>query len=46
MRTAFQDKLASLTETVSQMCGLAGAAMERATQALLQADLVLAEQVI
>jgi phosphate transport system protein len=46
MRTAFQDKLASLTETLSQMCGLAGAAMERATQALLQADLVLAEQVI
>ena len=46
MRTAFQDKLASLTETVSQMCGLAGAAMERATQALLQADLALAEQVI
>jgi phosphate transport system protein len=46
MRTAFQDKLASLTETVSQMCGLAGAAMKRATRALLQADLVLAEQVI
>lgn len=46
MRTAFHDQLASLTETLSQMCGLAGAAMERATQALLQADLVLAEQVI
>ena len=46
MRIAFQDKLASLTETLSQMCGLAGAAMEGATQALLQADLVLAEQVI
>jgi phosphate transport system protein len=28
------------------MCGLAGLAMERATQSLLQADLVLAEQVI
>ncbi len=28
------------------MCGLAGEAMERATQALLQADLALAEQVI
>jgi phosphate transport system protein len=28
------------------MCGLAGAAMEKGTQALLQADLVLAEQVI
>ena len=46
MRTAFQDKLASLTESLSQMCGLAGAAMERATEALLQADLLLAEQVI
>ena len=46
MRTAFHDQLAALTETLSQMCGLAGAAMERATQALLQADLVLAEQVI
>ena len=46
MRTGFHDQLASLTETLSQMCGLAGAAMERATQALLQADLVLAEQVI
>ena len=28
------------------MCGLAGVAMEHATQALLQADLVLAEQVL
>jgi phosphate transport system protein len=28
------------------MCGLAGVAMERATQALLQADLMLAEQVL
>ena len=46
VRTAFHDQLASLTETLSQMCGLAGAAMEGATQALLQADLVLAEQVI
>jgi phosphate transport system protein len=46
MRAAFQDKLASLTETLSAMCGLAGEAMEQATQALLQADLVLAEQVI
>jgi phosphate transport system protein len=46
MRTAFQAKLDSLTEGLSEMCGLAGLAMERATQALLQADLVLAEQVI
>ena len=38
----------SLTSTaqLGEMCGQAGVAMERATQALLQADLVLAEQVI
>jgi phosphate transport system protein len=46
MRTAFQDRLDSLINTLAGMCGLAGSAMERATQALLQADLVLAEQII
>ncbi|MGO8941001.1 MAG: phosphate signaling complex protein PhoU [Mycobacterium sp.] len=46
MRTAFQEQLDSLTETLSQMCGLAGLAMERATRALLQADLTVAETVI
>lgn len=46
MRTVFHDQLDALTHTLSQMCGLAGTAMERATQALLQADLALAEQVI
>jgi phosphate transport system protein len=46
MRTAFHEQLDSLTETLSQMCGLAGLAMERATQALLQADLITAEKVI
>jgi phosphate transport system protein len=46
MRTAYHDQLAALTEQLGEMCGLAGVAMERATQALLQADLVLAEQVI
>ena len=46
MRTAFHDQLDALTRTLSDMCGLAGLAMERATQALLQADLVLAEQII
>jgi phosphate transport system protein len=35
-----------LAEQLGTMCGLAGIAMERATQALLQADLVVAEQVI
>ena len=46
MRTAYHEQLASLTDQLGEMCGLAGVAMERATQALLQADLVLAEQVI
>ena len=46
MRTAYHEQLDQLTEQLSEMCGLAGAAMEHATQALLQADLVLAEQVI
>src|SRR3954465_8724324 len=46
MRTAYHEQLASLTDQLGEMCGLAGGAMERATQALLQADLALAEQVI
>src|ERR1700732_2675014 len=46
MRTAYHMELARLTEHLGEMCGLAGAAMEHATQALLQADLVLAEQVM
>jgi phosphate transport system protein len=46
MRTAYHQQLAALNDQLGDMCGLAGAAMERATQALLQADLVLAEQVI
>ena len=46
MRAAFHEQLDSLTETLSQMCELAGAAMERAAQALLQADLLSAERVI
>jgi len=46
MRTAFHDKLDGLIVVVGDMCGLAGEAMAKATQALLQADLVLAEQVI
>jgi phosphate transport system protein len=46
MRTAFHEQLESLTETLSGMCGLAGLAMDRATQALLEADLAIAEQVI
>ena len=46
MRTAYHEQLTELSERLGEMCGLAGAAMERATQALLQADFVLAEQVI
>ena len=46
MRTAFHERLDALTAQLAEMCGLAGVAMERATQALLQADLVSAEQVI
>lgn len=46
MRTAYHEQLSDLAEQLGTMCGLAGIAMERATQALLQADLMLAEQVI
>jgi phosphate transport system protein len=46
MRTAYHEQLAALTAQLGQMCGLTGVAMERATHALLQADLVQAEQVI
>ena len=45
MRTVFHEQLDSLSEMLSNMCGLAGLAMDRATQALLHADLVMAEQV-
>jgi phosphate transport system protein len=46
VRTAFHERLDELKVLLGEMCGLAGAAMEKGTQALLQADLVLAEQVI
>lgn len=46
MRTAYGAQLDALTDQLAEMCRLAGVAMERATQALLQADLILAEQVI
>jgi phosphate transport system regulatory protein PhoU len=46
MRTAYHEQLAELSQQLGEMCRLAGAAMEHATQALLQADLVLAEQVM
>jgi phosphate transport system protein len=46
VRTAYREQLAALTAQLGETCGLAGVAMERATHALLQADLVAAEQVI
>ena len=46
MRTAFHDQMSALRAQVAEMCGLAAAAMDRATRSLLEADLSLAEQVI
>ncbi len=46
MRTVYREHLSELAEQLSQLCGLSGIAMERATRALLEADLVSAEQVI
>jgi phosphate transport system protein len=46
MRTAYHEQLDALIHQLAEMCRLAGIAMERATQSLLQADLILAEQVI
>src|ERR1700741_1788284 len=46
MRTAFHEQLDALTRSIGDMCGLAGTAMQQATQALLEADIVSAEIVI
>jgi phosphate transport system protein len=46
MRTAYHKQLDDLAIHLGEMCGLAGVAMKRATQALLEADLDAAEQVI
>jgi phosphate transport system protein len=46
MRTGYQQRLTVLTHQLGEMCGLAAVAIERATRALLQADLLLAEQVV
>ena len=46
MRTRFYEQLSELSTQVGEMCGLAADAMEHATQALLGADLSVAEQVI
>jgi phosphate transport system protein len=46
MRTAYHEQLDDLATHLGEMCDLAGVAMKRATQALLEADAVTAEQVI
>jgi phosphate transport system protein len=46
MRTAYHEQLLAHIGQLGEMCALASVAMERATQALLRADLILAEQVI
>jgi phosphate transport system protein len=46
MRTVYHEKLSELSAELGQMCGMAGTAMSHATEALLEADLTVAEQVI
>ena len=46
MRTIYHEKLAELSDQMGTMCDLAGTAMRLATEALLNADLAVAEQVI
>ncbi len=46
MRTAYHKQLDDLATQLGEMCGLAGVAMKRATQALLEADIGAAERVI
>lgn len=46
MREAYHDRLGELATHLADMCAMVGTAMERATTALLKADLPLAEQVI
>ncbi len=46
MRTTFHEQLNALTRSIGDMCGHAGTAMQQATQALLDADIVPAEIVI
>lgn len=46
MRVIYNEQMADLATMLGEMAGVAGSAMEQATQSLLQADLALAEQVI
>ncbi|MCV7428048.1 phosphate signaling complex protein PhoU [Mycobacterium montefiorense] len=46
MRTAFHNQLDALSQSIADMCDLSSTAMAQATEALLSADIVLAEAVI
>ncbi|MDF0528441.1 phosphate signaling complex protein PhoU [Tsukamurella sp. 8F] len=46
MRTEYIAQMASFNDTLGDICGRSGVAMEKATNALLQADLAIAEEVI
>ncbi len=46
MQPAFQDELGTINDELVQMTRLVGSAMNRATQALLDADLTMSESVI
>ncbi|WP_433870490.1 phosphate signaling complex protein PhoU [Saccharopolyspora sp. CA-218241] len=46
MREVYQEQLGKLADELASMSAMVGTAMERATKALLEADLSLAEQVI
>jgi len=46
VRTVYHEELSNLGVQLAEMCGLAANALDDATQALLEADLSLAEQVI
>ena len=46
MRAAFHDQLDEISDLLAEMAVAAGAAMNQATQALLNADLTVAEAVI
>jgi len=46
MRTEYHEQLSELDRQLGDMCGLAGVAMRQATQALLEADVAVADQVI
>ncbi|MFT4088306.1 MAG: phosphate signaling complex protein PhoU [Gordonia sp. (in: high G+C Gram-positive bacteria)] len=46
MRDAYQEQMAALNTVLGEMCETVGQAMDKATRALLEADLELAEQVI